>query len=140
MDECVACLTKPVVGSARLLRIPRAIAVTVLVFCIPALPQNTSVDSGLSAGDLLRRVVNSELKFQDSDHSHWMYRLKAGVPGREEEKVVIQTRDGYLARVRLVNGQPLTPEQEKQEDERIETIIKTPKERKKQHRAQATYL
>src|SRR5258708_37475950 len=99
MDECVACLTKPVVGSARLLRIPRAIAVTVLVFCIPALPQNTSVVSGLSAGDLLRRVVNSVLKDQDSDHSHWMYRLKACGSGRDEEKVVIQTRAGYNDRM-----------------------------------------
>ena len=138
MDECVACLTKPIFVSARLLRIPGAIAAAVLVCCIPALPQNTSGDSGLSAGDLLRRVVNSELKAQDSDHSHWMYRLKAGVPGREEEKVVIQTRDGYLARLRLVNGQPITPEQEKQEDERIARIIKTPDEQKKQQRAQET--
>src|SRR5260370_36080108 len=132
MVECVACLTKPIFVSARLLRIPGAIAAAVLVCCIPALPQNTSGDSGLSAGDLLRRVVNSELKAQDSDHSHWMYRLKAGVPGRDEEKVVIQTRDGYLARLRLVNGQPITPEQEKQEDERIARIVETPDEQKKQ--------
>src|SRR6266403_1223799 len=136
MGECVACLTKPVVELARSLRVPGVIAAVFLVFCVPTLPQNTSGDTGLSAGDLLRRVVNSELKAQADDHSHWMYRLKAGVSGREEEKVVVQTRDGYLARLRLVNSQPITPEQERQEDRRIANLVHKPDEQKKQQRVQ----
>jgi len=135
MGEGIGCLTKPDVKSARSLRIPVVIA-AFLVFCDPALPQNTSRNAGLSAGELLRRVVNSELKAQANDHSCWMYRLKAGVPGREEEKVVVQTRDGYLARLRLVNGQPITPEQERQEDRRIANLVHKPDEQKKQQRVQ----
>jgi hypothetical protein len=136
MDDCVGCLTKPVVKSARSLRIPGVIAAAFLVFCAPALPQDASGNAGLSAGELLRRVVNSELKAQANDHSCWMYRLKAGVPGREEEKVVVQTRDGYLARLRLVNSQPITPEQERQEDRRIANLVHKPYEQKKQQRVQ----
>src|SRR5882762_7377042 len=136
MGEYVACFTKPVVKLARPLHVPRAIVAAFLVFCVPALPQNASGDAGLSAGDLLRRVVNSELKAQADDHSHWIYRLKAGVSGREEEKVVVQTRDGYLARLRLVNGQPITPEQERQEDRRIATLVHKPDEQTKQQRVQ----
>jgi hypothetical protein len=64
MGECVARLTKPVVEPARLLRVPGLIAAAFLVFCIPAYVQNTSGNAGLSAGELLRRVVNSELKAQ----------------------------------------------------------------------------
>jgi hypothetical protein len=136
MGECVARLTKPVVEPARLLRIPGLIAAAFLVFCIPAYPQNTSGDAGLSAGELLRRVVNSELKAQADDHTHWMYQVKAGISGKEEEKVVVQTHEGYLDRLRLVNGRPITPDQEKQEDQRVARLLKTPDEQKKQQRAQ----
>jgi hypothetical protein len=136
MGNGAACVTKQVVEPARLLRVPGLIVAAFLVFCIPALSQNTSGDSGLSAGDFLRRVVNSELKAQANDHSHWMFEVKAGVSGKEQVKVAVQTREGYLDRLRLVNGQPITPEQERQEDERIARLLKKPEERKKRRHAQ----
>jgi hypothetical protein len=131
--------TKPVVESAKALRvgtIPGLIAASLLIFCVPAYVQNTSADARLSAGELLRRVVNSELKAQANDHAHWMYEIKAGVSGKEQVKVAVQTREGYLDRLRFVNGQPITPEQEKQEDQRIAALLKKPDEQKKQQRAQ----
>ena len=136
MGECVARVTKPVVESARLLRVPGLIAAAFLIFCVPAYVQNTSADAGLSAGELLRRVVNSELKAQANDHAHWMYEIKAGVSGKEQVKVAVQTREGYLDRLRFVNGEPITPEQEKQEDQRIAALLKKPDEQRKQQRAQ----
>ena len=137
MDGCVARLTKPAVKPARPLRVPALVAAVFLVFCVPAYVQNTSGDAGLSAGELLRKIVDSELKAQANDHSHWMYEIKAGVSGNEQVKVAVQTREGYLDRLRFVNGQPITPEQEKQEDERIASLLKRPDEQKKQRRAQA---
>ena len=136
MGKGGACLANPVIEPARSLRVHGVIVGAFLVFCIPALPQNTSGDAGLSAGELLRRVVNSELKAQADDHSHWMYEVKAGVPGKEQVKVAVQTRQGYLDRLRIMNGQPITPEQEKQEDQRIARLLKKPDEQKKQRRAQ----
>jgi actin-related protein len=129
-------LTKTVVERVRLLRVPGVIAAAFLVFCVPAYVQNTSGDAGLSAGELLRRVVHSELKAQADDHTHWMYEVKAGVSGKEQVKVAVQTREGYLDRLRLVNGRPITPEQEKREDQRIARLLKRPDEQKKQRRAQ----
>src|SRR6202158_942949 len=130
------CLAKTAVEPAKRLRVSGLIAAAFLVFCVPAYVQNTSSDAGLSAGELLRRVVNSELKAQANDHSHWMYEIKAGVSGREQVKVAVQTREGYLDRLKFVNGQPITPEQEKQENQRIATLLKKPDERKKQRTAQ----
>ena len=130
------CLAKTVVEPAKRLRVSGLIAAAFLVFCVPAYVQNASSDAGLSAGELLRRVVNSELKAQANDHSHWMYEVKAGVSGNEQVKVAVQTREGYLDRLKCVNGQPITPEQEKQEDQRIARLVKNPAERKKQQRAQ----
>src|SRR6202521_5501045 len=129
-------LAKTVVEPAKLLRVSGLIAAAFLVFCVPAYVQNTSSDAGLSAGELLRRVVNSELKAQANDHSHWMYEVKAGVSGKEQVKVAVQTREGYLDRLKFVNGQPITPEQEKQEDQRIAALLKKPDEQRKQQRAQ----
>ena len=136
MGKGGARLTKPVVEPAGSLRVHGVLVAAFLVFCIPALPQNTSGDGGLSAGELLRRVVNSELKAQANDQSHWMYEIKAGFSGKEQVKVAVQTRQGYLDRLRFVNGQPITPEQEKQEDQRIARLLKSPDEQKKQRRAQ----
>jgi hypothetical protein len=130
------CLAKTVVKPAKLLRVSCLIAAACLVFCVPAYVQNTSSDAGLPAGELLRRVVNSELKAQANDHSHWMYEVKAGVSGKEQVKVAVQTREGYLDRLKFVNGQPITPEQEKQEDQRIARLLKKPDEQKKQRSAQ----
>ena len=130
------CLAKTVLGPAKLLRVSCPIAAAFLVFCVPAYVQNTSSDAGLSAGELLRRVVNSELKAQANDHSHWMFEVKAGVSGKEQVKMAVQTREGYLDRLKFSNGQPISPEQEKQEDQRIARLLKTPDERKKQQRAQ----
>jgi len=130
------CLAKTAVEPAKRLRVSGLIAAAFLVFCVPAYVQNTSSDAGLSAGELLRRVVNSELKAQANDHSHWMYEVKAGVSGKEQVKVAVQTREGYLDRLKFVNGQPITPEQEKQEDQRIARLLKEPDEQKKQRSAQ----
>jgi hypothetical protein len=136
MGNAGVCLAKTAVEPAKRLRVSGLIAAAFLVFCVPAYVQNTSSDAGLSAGELLRRVVNSELKAQANDHSHWMYEVKAGVSGKEQVKVAVQTREGYLDRLKFVNGQPITPEQEKQEDQRIASLLKKPDEQKKQRRAQ----
>src|SRR6202790_109031 len=130
------CLAKTVVEPAKRLRVSCRIAAAFLVFSVPAYVQNTSSDAGLSAGELLRRIVDSELKAQANDHSHWMYEVKAGVSGKEQVKVAVQTREGYLDRLKCVNGQPITPEQEKQEDQRIASLLKNPDEQKKQRSAQ----
>ncbi len=136
MGAAGVCLAKTVVEPAKLLRVSGLIATAFLVFCVPAYVQNTSSDAGLPAGELLRRVVNSELKAQANDHSHWMYEVKAGVSGKEQVKVAVQTREGYLDRLKFSNGQPISPEQEKQEDQRIARLLKKPDEQKKQQRAQ----
>src|SRR6266849_4167814 len=136
MGKGGACLTKPVIEQARSLRVHGVIVAAFLTFCIPALSQNSSDNAKLSAGELLRRVVNSELKAQANDHSHWMFEVKTGVSGKEQVKVAVQTREGYLDRLKFSNGQPISPEQEKQEDQRIARLLKRPDEQKKQRRAQ----
>jgi len=107
----------------------------ILIFCSPASPQNTSNDSTTSAGDFLRRAIDGELKAQADDHTHWMYRERTGAAG-DQVKSVVETREGDVDRLCLVNGQAITPEQAKQEDQRIARLLRTRGEQKKRKRAQ----
>jgi hypothetical protein len=59
-----------------------------------------------------------------------------GPPGKEQVRAVVETRDGNLDRLQSLNGQPITPEQARLEDQRIERLLHKPDEQKKQKRAQ----
>jgi hypothetical protein len=107
-----------------------------VVSSVSAFSQSASVQRDTSANDLLRKAVDSELKGQSNDHSHWMYEVTANDPGKKQVKWVVETREGDLARLSTVNGRPITAEEQKQEDERIENLVQKPADRKKQQRAQ----
>jgi hypothetical protein len=115
--------------------IPVLAIAAILLFCSPASPQNTSNDSTTSAGDFLRRAIDGELKAQADDHTHWMYRERTGAAG-DQVKSVVETREGDVDRLCLVNGQAITPEQAKQEDQRIARLLRKRGEQKKRKRAQ----
>lgn len=107
-----------------------------LCLCNPVLGQSTSPKNNLSAGDLLRRAVDGELKGQADDHTHWMYQVKETHSGKEEVKCVIETRQGALDRLISVNGKPISAEQQKNEDRRIASLLNKPDVTKKRQRAQ----
>ena len=112
------------------------VGAALLIFCVPAFPQDAPLDTNISAGELLRRAVDGELKAQAADHSHWMYEVNENISGRKQVKVVVETREGDLARFRSVNGQPLTTEEQKQEERRINRLLHQADEQEKRHRAQ----
>lgn len=84
----------------------------------------------MPAGELLRRTVDGELSAQARDHSAWMYQASVHEAGKQETKLVIETPEGDLERLRTVNGRPITPEQEKREDRRLESAIHNRRERR----------
>ena len=118
-------VTVPVFIGAALLIIP----------CALAFPQESGDGMG-SAGEVLRKAVNSELKAQSNDHSRWMYQEKAKDAGKEQVKWIVETREGDLDRLWSVNGRPITREQQKLEDRRIEDLLHKPDRRRKRQRAQ----
>lgn len=105
-----------------------ALAAAVL-FCSVAYAQ--SGNDGIPAGELLRRAVDGELKAQAADHTEWMYQTRVRNDGKDLVKMVVETREGDLERLQSENGKPLTPEQEKQEDHRIDNLIHNRREQRK---------
>ncbi len=88
-----------------------------------------------SANDLVRKVIANELKAESADHSHWMLRLDSKKPNSAEEiDQVVETKDGDLHQPILINGHPLTPDQQRKADTHIKYLVQHPNAlRKSQH-------
>jgi hypothetical protein len=115
----------------------RAITVGFLLSGLILRPQPVCAE--LSANELLRKVVDNELKAQMQDHSHWMYLRRTEMPGKQEketEREIIQSKDGDLDRLLSVNGQALTAEQVTREDKRIQKLLMNPSEQRRLQRDQ----
>jgi hypothetical protein len=106
------------------------------ISCVSAFPQSASGNGALSADRLLRNAVESELRVQSADHSHWKYQEKTADSGKEQVKWIIETHEGTLDRLWLINGRPIAREQQEQEDRRIDQLLHRPCERRKQQRAE----
>lgn len=91
----------------------------------------------LSANDLVRQVIDNELKMQDQDHSHWMYQVETVKNGVKETSETVGTNQGDLTRLIAKNGHPLDAQEQKAEDQRIQKFLNDPAaQRKKQQESQ----
>jgi hypothetical protein len=86
------------------------------------------------ARTLVRAVVANELQADANDHSRWMYRDENGVPNRGSVKLVIQTAQGDLSKTIERDGHPLTQEQQKEDEQRIDAFVQDASLRQKQKR------
>src|SRR6202046_5242510 len=98
-----------------------ALIVTIILLGIPARPQSVP-NSPVSANDLVRRVVTNQLTFHD-DHTYSMYRLEKEQYGKKQVEEIVETKEGSLSRLLSVNGLPLTPKQQTEEDERVRELM-----------------
>jgi hypothetical protein len=110
------CIRGPLLLAVRLIHRPIVLIVTIILLGVPARPQSVP-NSPVSANDLVRRVVSNELTFQN-DHTNWMYRLEKEQYGKKQVAEIVETKAGSLSRLLSVNGLPLTPKEQMEEDER----------------------
>jgi hypothetical protein len=82
----------------------------------------TTPPQGLAPNDLVRKVVTHELQADDQDHTHWMYREVTNLPPPSKTKTVIETTDGDLTYLDEIDGRPLTPDQKREEDQRVQSL------------------
>jgi hypothetical protein len=110
-------------------------AVTIILLGSNALPQLDSETITMSAGELARRVVTTELKVQDEDHSHWMYRLEKEESGRKQVEEILETNKGSLSRLLSIAGRPLDAKQQQKENQRLQKLVSHPDEQRKLQQA-----
>ena len=102
-----------------------------ILVCLCFLPifQSTLVaqSPGISANDLARRVIDNELRTEDQDKTHWMFRIETRKPesGSEVDEV-IQTTKGELQFPVLINGHPPSKTEEEKAESRIQQLVNNP--------------
>jgi hypothetical protein len=90
-------------------------------------PQSTL--SPAQAQALVQRALATEsLAAQDLSHvSHPMrYQLRKTSPRLTSTKEIVETRDGFVARLLSINDQPLSPASEQQEQARLQALLDNP--------------
>lgn len=98
-------------------------------FCFVPFLHSTLVAQapGISANDLARRVIENELRAEDQDNSHWMFRIETRKPdsGSEMDEV-IQTSKGELQLPILINGHPPARTEEEKAESRLQQLVNNP--------------
>ncbi len=87
-----------------------------------------------SADELVKATVENELRAIDNDHSHWSYQLVTRKAGTTETKEVVETSHGNLERVVARNGHPLSPDEQKQEDAKVQKFVSNTDAQQKQRK------
>ncbi|MFL6429672.1 MAG: hypothetical protein ACJ71S_15615 [Acidobacteriaceae bacterium] len=82
----------------------------------------------------VREVVTNELQADANDHSRWMYRDEDGAPNNNTVKLVIQTAQGDLSKTLERDGRPLTQEQQRADEQRMDAFVQDASLRQKQKR------
>jgi hypothetical protein len=76
---------------------------------------------------LVREVVYNELHDHEQ-HGWWRYWIEKRAPRETLLEEQVETSDGPLTRVKLLNGNPLDAKGERQEEERLQSLLNSPAE------------
>ena len=111
-----------------------ALLITAVLFSGLSLGLQAQLQQDLHAQAIVRTAVQTELDADRDDHSHWRYRSLNRNPDGETLYQVVETDHGEVKKKVRHNGQPLTPEQLRAEDARIQSFIHDPSQQAKQRK------
>lgn len=89
----------------------------------PPLPQD--------ATQYVRETIKHQMEADAADHTHWRYHIHKEDDRGSQDRDVIDTKDGQIARTLLINGKPLTAEQRSADELRMKKLVEDPGERAK---------
>ena len=84
--------------------------------------------------ELVRKVVANELKQEELDKGHYMFKLKKISPKETKVQEIVQTDQGSIARTLLVDGHPPSQDQIQAEQEKIGKLMNDADEQKKRQK------
>jgi hypothetical protein len=134
-------------GTSRglVLILPALLALMLGLFAASATPQairssspsaSTVNKSGTNLNGLVREILQNELRAQAEDHSLWCYRKLTDKDGKQQLFAACQTKTLEIDRLMAVNGKPLTEQQWQEENQRIEQLLKSRSQLKKEKQQQ----
>jgi hypothetical protein len=133
--------------------LPLLLALMLGLFAVSATPQakhtspaSSSTTKSPNLNALVRDILQNELRAQADDHSLWCYRKLTDKDGKQQLFAACQTKTLEIDRLMAVNGKPLTEQQWTEENQRIERLLnsrsqlKKEKEQQRQDGEQATRM
>ncbi len=100
----------------------RAAALMLLATLAWAVQQPPKPDLPANPADLVRKAVANE-NAPETDNTHYMYRLTRNKPDHTETREMIETDQGVIGRLLLINGKPLSPADRDKEDKRLQRLV-----------------
>jgi hypothetical protein len=104
------------------------------VFILSVITLQAQQKQDFRAQNLVRAAVKVELAADHDDHSRWQYRDLNRKPDGEFLYQVVETDHGSVKKKLKRNGQPLTPDELKAEDARIQSFVNDPSQQAKQRK------
>jgi hypothetical protein len=93
---------------------------------LPPLPQD--------ATQYVKETIQRELDSDAHDHSRWRFRIHREDDKGSQDRDVIDTKEGQIARTLFINGQPLTPEVRAADEARMKKLVEDAAERAKREK------
>jgi hypothetical protein len=107
---------------------------SVFVLSLSAITLNAQQKQDVHAQNLVRAAVKVELAADRDDHSRWQYHDLNRKPEGDFVYQVVETDHGSVKKKLKANGQPLSPEELKAEDARIQSFVNDPAQQAKQRK------
>jgi hypothetical protein len=93
--------------------------------------QPATVSNDQDPAALVRKAVQNEIGAANGESAHFMFRGTKTTPKGSTTKLYVETREATAGLVIAYNDKPLTPEQRRAEEARVERFVKNPEELKK---------
>jgi hypothetical protein len=93
--------------------------------------QQPSVSSYHDPAELVREAVQNEIKAATNGGARFLFRGTKTTPKESTTKIYVETKDATAGMAIAYNGKPLTPEQRRDEEARIERFVRNPEELQK---------
>lgn len=93
--------------------------------------QPATVSAYRDPADLVRKAVQDEMKAANDDTAHFLFRGIKTTPQGSATRLYVETKEATAGLVIAYNGKPLSPEQRRDEEARVERFLNHPEELKK---------
>ena len=110
-----------------------SLALLLLLTAARFVGQPTTDASQLDPGELVRKTVQNEIKVND-ETDRFMFRGTKTTPKGSTTRIYVETKEATAGLVVAYNGKPLTPEQRRAEEARVERFLSNPEELKKKRK------
>jgi hypothetical protein len=114
-------------------------AVVLLACCTTVLARSSTdapdnFQNNTQAREIVKQVVANELKQEEADKGHYMFKLKTINPKGTKVQEIVQTDQGSIARTLEVDGHAPSQDQLEAEKQKIQHLMNDPSEQKRRQK------